>query len=120
VLEPFFRIHDARYMMYWNATVYTSTGDALQQKPPATIGIRLAKGGMIVSFTTTDPSRHILLYTLAGKRIADVSASARTVTLNYLTQGIMMKNGMYAVQVLSRGNRVSKALFITAGHDSIY
>jgi uncharacterized protein len=113
VLKPFFRLHNVRYMMYWNATMYTGTRDEWRQKTPASFGIRQLKGAMKFSFTAADPSRHVLLYTLAGKRIADVPAPSRTVTLNYLKQGIRMTNGTYSVQVLSKGNQISKAIYIT-------
>jgi DUF1680 family protein len=113
VLRPFFRTHNVRYMMYWNATMYTGTRDEWRQKTPARLEIRQSKGVLNFSFTAADPSRHVLLYTLAGKRIADVPAPSRTVTLNYLKQGIRMTNGMYSVQILSKENKISKALFIT-------
>jgi DUF1680 family protein len=113
VLRPFFRLHNVRYMMYWNATLYSGARDEGKQKTPACLGIRQSKGAMNFSFTTVDPSRHVFLYTLAGKRIADVSAPSRTVTLNYFKDGIRMKNGMYSVQVVSKENKVTKALYIT-------
>jgi uncharacterized protein len=113
VLEPFFRIHNARYMMYWNATVYTGTREGWQRKTPVCLVISPLKGAMKFSFNTVDPSRYVLLYTLAGKRIADVPASSQTVTMKYLQQGIRMKNGMYAVQVLSKEHKVYKAFYIT-------
>ncbi|MBN2036777.1 MAG: glycoside hydrolase family 127 protein, partial [Chitinispirillaceae bacterium] len=112
VIEPFFRIHDARYMMYWNATI-TGTGVTSRQKIPAAPGICQSTGALRFSFTAEDPSRYVLLYTLSGKRVACIPAFSRTVTLNYLKQGIMMQNGMYAVQVISKNEcHVSKTFFV--------
>ena len=113
VLEPFFRIHDARYMMYWNATIYTDTKEGKQERTAADPGISKLKGALRFSFNAMDPSRHVFLYALSGKRIADIPASSRTVTLNYDAQGLRMKNGMYMVQVISRENRISQKLCIT-------
>lgn len=75
--------------------------------------IRLSSGGIKFSFTTVDPSRHVVLYTLSGKKIADIPAFTRTADLNYLKQGIGMRNGMYAVQIVSEGYNVSKKVYIT-------
>ncbi|MBN2036145.1 MAG: glycoside hydrolase family 127 protein [Chitinispirillaceae bacterium] len=113
VLEPFFRIHDARYMMYWNATIYTDTRDMRQQKAPVGPGIRQTKGALHVTFTAADPSRHLFLYTLAGKRMVDLPAPSQTFSLDYSKHGIRVKNGMYAVQVVSKENHFSKAVYIT-------
>ncbi|MBN1306692.1 MAG: glycoside hydrolase family 127 protein [Chitinispirillaceae bacterium] len=109
--EPFFRIHDARYMMYWNATITGTPTDVERElNAPVSPGIRRCKGGVKCIFTASDPSRHVLLYTLSGKRVADIPASSPTVTLNFLKQGIRMKNGMYTVRVVSGKNKVSKVL----------
>jgi hypothetical protein len=113
VLRPFFRTHRVRYMMYWNATLYSGVKNEPRQETPVCFDVNQFKGAMKFSFAAADPSRHIFLYTLAGKRIADIPAPSRTVTLNYLKQGTMMKNGMYSVQVSSRENQVSKAVYIT-------
>jgi hypothetical protein len=112
VLEPFFRIHDARYMMYWKATVTGTVGVEVQQHIPASTEISLFKGAIKFSFTTADPSRHVIFYSLAGQRIADIPAFSQTVTMNYSHQGIRMKNGMYAIRIMSSGNAVSKTLLV--------
>jgi hypothetical protein len=112
VLRPFFRTHNVRYMMYWNANIYTDTRQESRQETPAFFGIRPLKGAMKFSFTAVDPSRHVLLYSLAGKRVADVPAPSRTFTLNYPKQGLKA-SGVYTVQVLSKEKQVTKALYIT-------
>jgi DUF1680 family protein len=111
VLQPFFRIHDARYMMYWNATI-TGTGITSQQITPAGSGIYPLKGAIKLSFKNADPYRHVIFYTLSGQRVADIPAFSQTLTLNYLKQGVRMKNGMYSVQIKSKEHFVSKILYI--------
>jgi DUF1680 family protein len=113
LLRPFFRIHNSRYMMYWNASIYTGTRDEWRQEILAHPGIYQSKGTITFSFSTADPSRHVFLYALSGKRIADIPASSRIITLNYLKQGITMKNGMFVVRILSKEKQVSKALYVT-------
>ncbi|MBN1127970.1 MAG: glycoside hydrolase family 127 protein [Chitinispirillaceae bacterium] len=113
LLRPFFRLHRARYMMYWNATTYTSISDAAQQKEGYGLGFSQIKGAKKFSFATADPSRRIILYTLAGKRIADIPASSRIVTMDYAKLGFTMKTGIYTVRIHSREKQVSKTVFIT-------
>ncbi|MBN1129020.1 MAG: glycoside hydrolase family 127 protein [Chitinispirillaceae bacterium] len=112
VLEPFFRLHDARYMMYWNTTVYTGTRGENRQKTTGCLEIAQSKGAMKLLFATEDPSRQVLLYTLAGKRVALIPAPLRRATLDYSLHGITIKNGMYMLQVVSRDPAVSKTLYI--------
>ena len=111
LLRPFFRIHNSRYMMYWNASLYTSIKEVMQQPASVRPGIFQTKGAMIFMFSTVDPSRQVSLYSLSGKRIIDIPATSRAVSLNYLKQGLTMKNGMYTVRIQSREKQVSKAVF---------
>jgi uncharacterized protein len=112
VLEPFSRIHDARYMMYWSATI-TGTGVVEhQQNTPASPGIYPLKGAIKFLFTTADPSRHVAFYTLSGQRIADIPVFSQTAIVNYARQGIGIKNGMYAVQIKSKERIISKTFYI--------
>jgi hypothetical protein len=114
VFEPFFRVHDARYMMYWNATLSGETSIELPQKNDRPFhGIRALSGALHFSFNSADASRHVVLYTLSGKRITDIAAPSQTITLNYRKQGIGMTKGMYAVQIVSDGKCVSQKVFIT-------
>jgi hypothetical protein len=98
-------------MMYWNATI-TGTGITSHQITPAGSGIYPLKGAIKLSFKNADPYRHVIFYTLSGQRVADIPAFSQTLTLNYLKQGIRMKNGMYAVQIKSKEHFVSKILYI--------
>ena len=114
VLRPFFRTHRVRYMMYWNVSTYTGVADNMQQKTQeAGPQINMLKGAIKFTFNSADPSRHVVLYTLSGQRVADFPAYTQSATLNYSRQGIIIKNGMYAVQVKSRENTISKEVFIT-------
>ena len=54
-------------------------------------------GGMKLTFKIADPSRHVVVYTLSGKKIADIPAITRTANLSYFMQRKWMKNGLYAV-----------------------
>jgi hypothetical protein len=115
VFEPFFRIHDSRYMMYWNATVNGDVVEARvlpERKERTTARIRQMKGKTLFSFSTADPSRRVAIYTLSGKRVADIAAPSQTLTLNYRGQGIGLTNGIYAIQIVSGGNCVSKKVCI--------
>jgi hypothetical protein len=112
VLEPFFRIHNARYMLYWNTTIYTGTKEERRHEILAHPGIYRSKGAITFSFSTVDPSRQVFLYALSGKTIAHIPAASRMVTLNYRTQGIALKNGMYTVRIVAKGKQVSTLYYM--------
>lgn len=115
VFEPFFRVHDARYMLYWNAQL---SGDRTDSEIPpkkdrTAPGIKPGNGVLHFSFSTADPSRHVIFYTLSGKRVAEIPATSQTLTLHYSGQEIELTNGMYAIQIVSGGNCVSKKVCIS-------
>lgn len=117
VLEPFFRIHDARYMMYWNATI---TGQEVgvqqlikQQHTLINFEMYTIKGGLKILFNYVDPSRHVILYSLSGKKITDIPAVSQSVTFNFLDKGIRIRNGVYTAKIISSDGKVSKKFYVS-------
>jgi uncharacterized protein len=118
---PFSSIHDTRYMMYWNATV---TGSY----PPEDEIVKVAKiakrenGGFAeirqhhdalhFSFSATAPSRQVVLYTLAGKQVAAIAVPEKHAVLHLGKESLGMNNGMYVVEVVSEGKRISEKVCI--------
>ena len=108
-------------MMYWNATVtgsYPPDEDIVEVALPQGKNtehpeIRQLQGTVQFSFTAADPSRHVVLYTLSGKKIADIAAPGKTASLRYGTKGIRMNNGLYAMQIVSEGRRISEKLCVS-------
>ena len=119
--KPFCNIHDTRYMMYWNATVTGSyppeddiVGVAVQpqgkhQEYPV---IRQVREMAHFSFTAPDPSRHVVLFTLSGKKVADIAAPDKTLDLHYGKHGIGLNDGIYAVQIVSESVRHSEKICV--------
>jgi hypothetical protein len=116
VFEPFFRIHDARYMMYWNATV---NGDIVTVDPQqvkkdnvAFNEIQKRNGILKFSFNNEDRSRYIRIYSLSGRKVADIAAYTPEVSFNYHNQNMNIANGTYTVQIVSDKQRITKSLCI--------
>ncbi|NLD91392.1 MAG: hypothetical protein GX639_01860, partial [Fibrobacter sp.] len=115
VFEPFFRIHDARYMTYWNATIATDVNEQLNHVSISNGNavMSLVKGGVNVAFASEDPSRHITLYRLNGIQLLDIPASSRSVSLKYSTSGL--RSGVYTMKIQSDKMQMSK-MFTVAGN----
>jgi DUF1680 family protein len=116
VFEPFARIHDSRYMMYWNATV---NGDIVSVDPQqvkknnvAINEIRRTKGAITFSFANEDKSRHIRIYSLSGRKVADIAAYSPEVSFNYQNQNLQMAHGTYTVQIVSDKQMITRPLCI--------
>ena len=109
-LEPFFRIHDARYMMYWSATISGTVGVQARPRDPASPAMVRFKDGVNFSFSCADPSRRVLLYTLSGRKIADLPAGDRTAFLHFNRS---VPCGMYAIRIASNGYRTVERIFIS-------
>ncbi|MBN1759596.1 MAG: glycoside hydrolase family 127 protein [Chitinispirillaceae bacterium] len=124
---PFYRLHDARYMMYWNATITgnyppdqdiefvvdsitTVIANLKNEAPP---GIRQLCGKLQFTFTTDDPTRRVVLYSLTGKKVAEIATPGKTGELQYGKRGLSLNSGMYTVQVISDGERISEKVCIT-------
>lgn len=112
VFEPFFRIHDARYMMYWNATISTEVN---KQVSHVSIShekavMNMVNGGVNVSFASEDPSRHITLYRLNGKQVFDIQASSRNASIMYGTSGL--RSGVYTAKIQSDKMQISRMLTV--------
>lgn len=117
VFEPFARIHDSRYMMYWNATVtgeYPTEVISEKQKPAIQINSRIfpVKHGIKFTFNNEDHSRHIILYSLAGRKIAEIPAASKTFTFDYLKHGINLTKGVYTAAIITDNNKISKSFQI--------
>ncbi|MBN1759595.1 MAG: glycoside hydrolase family 127 protein [Chitinispirillaceae bacterium] len=116
VFEPFFRIHDSRYIMYWNATVNGDIVEARvlpEKKQPADLRIRRMNGKTLFLFASVDPSRRVLLYNFSGRKVADIAASAKSVELHYGNERIGLSNGMYTMEIVSQGRRFSEKLCVS-------
>lgn len=116
-LVPFFRVHDTRYMMYWNAEV---TGEPPVSNHPVPLNLkrtshtmRLSHGALRFSFKNADPSRLVNVYTLAGKKIASISAQNKMMNLDYHKEEIRLNKGMYVVQIISQGICSSEKICIS-------
>jgi hypothetical protein len=124
---PFYRLHDARYMMYWNATV---TGNyppdenidvivdstiviVADSKNEATPSIRQLRGKLQFTFSNADPTRRVVFYSLIGKKVAEIATPGKTGELQYGKRGLSLNSGMYTVQVISDGLRISEIVCIT-------
>jgi DUF1680 family protein len=113
---PFSRIHDSRYMMYWNATV-TGLEVDVNQKPVRKDELKFnriqrSKGILKFSFDNADPSRYIRIYSLAGRKIAEIAADAPEISFNYHNQYYNISNGTYTVQIISDKQKITKPLCI--------
>ncbi len=100
ILEPFFRIHNARYMMYWNATITGTTVVENITKKRISPEIRLSKNGINLLFDDFVDSRKIFIYNMSGKKIASLHAEGRNINLNYSEQGRKITNGLYVFQIV--------------------
>jgi DUF1680 family protein len=116
VFEPFFRIHDARYMMYWNTTV---NGDIVTADPPQIKKdnviyneIQRTNGLLKFTFNNEDRSRYIRIYSLSGRKVADIAANSPEVSFNYRNHNVNIANGTYTVQIVSDKQKITKPLCI--------
>lgn len=113
VFEPFYHLHDARYMLYWSADVSGTTGiKTPEHNASVPLIFRFSKNAWHFSFSSADPSRHLILYTLSGKKVFDISAPSRTMSINVPKHNARMRNGLYTLQMISEKNTLSKKVFI--------
>lgn len=116
VFEPFAHIHNSRYMMYWNATVngaiVAANEHPITRKELTTPAIKQLQGGMELTFANTDPSRYVTIYSLLGKRIIDIPAFSKNLSVNYTKSGLSLKNGTYAIQIRTKEKSSSKPIYI--------
>lgn len=116
ILEPFFRIHDARYMMYWNATITGQEVDIQKPLQNYTLNnpdISQTNGMLRVSFNNADPSRHVIICSLSGRKVADIPAASPNFTFNCLDKKNRISNGTYLVQIKSNEQNFSKTLYLS-------
>jgi len=121
VFEPFFRIHDARYMMYWNATVTGTypSDDVVAVSSPIPKQVKQAGSeiikvneGIKFSFKNTDPSRRVVICSLSGRKVADIPAVTENVSFTFNNRENRIGNGTYIVQIKSDTHTFSDKLFV--------
>jgi DUF1680 family protein len=113
VFEPFSRIHDTRYMMYWNATIngnVVAVTQQMKQHNALKPAILRRNGTLTLTFSGADPTRRVVLYSLTGKRVADISAAGQSIVLDRARTGIV--RGAYAIQIVSDESGVMKTFCV--------
>lgn len=116
VFEPFSRIHDTRYMMYWNATINGDivTVDPQQIKNDNAVFNEIQRTNGIIKFlfNNLDRSRYIKIYSLSGRKVAELAAFTPEVSFNYHNRNMNIADGTYTVQIVSDKQRITKPLCI--------
>jgi len=115
ILQPFFRIHNSRYMMYWKTSFFTDYTDIqkIALNEPACQRIYQTQGAIKFTFTTADPSRHVQLFTLTGKRVADITAPNKSFDFLYNKPGMNMNSGIYTVRVVGKDMCIAEKICIS-------
>jgi DUF1680 family protein len=113
---PFFRIHDSRYMMYWNATVTGQEVAIKQSSQKQTMDyheISQVNGTLKTSFNNVDLSRHVIICSMSGRKIADIPAISQSFSFNFQDKENHISNGAYMVQIKTSNQNVSKKVFVS-------
>jgi hypothetical protein len=121
VFEPFSGIHDSRYMMYWNATVDGEIVTVNKKVRPIDMEfyqILSSKGVLSFSFNNEDASRRIFLFSLCGRKVAEIPAAAPKVTFNCGSRACGISDGTYVLQVTSGTRQQSKKMLKYGSDDA--
>lgn len=86
-----------------------NTPESVQKKLPAGFSINNQNGILELSFGAKDPSRRIAIYSLSGKRIAEMKAVSENLVINSIPA--ITQKGVYTIQIKSRNQTISKKLF---------
>ncbi|MDO5575535.1 MAG: glycoside hydrolase family 127 protein [Fibrobacter sp.] len=118
VFEPFFRVHDARYMMYWNATIVEDTVKAVSspKRNQLTNQVSIHNDGSFIKITVNSDMKNEVsldLYNLNGRVVHSAHFNSG-VTQSCRIPTVGMANGLYIAKIKC-GNIIQKTGVFLAG-----